>query len=263
MLNEVVPTLDGCGESLSPSRRALTRYLPTGKTSCALSNGALRSQPLPKTSCRMPAFGRSSRQARGESQSRPPPGFTASCATRLSIFYRQSHGGRASPAQCAAELDTTVPANDLTHDLVCPCIVRILPALTPGYAATLQAVDLNEQSFADLAQGHIITSGNATVRIHRASKAARDRMHRNLRCMRDTMAGSTAPASTAAASTGFWLDWLLPCIGLLRSTGLASLPDSPPRDRRLRQRRHPDQPGTRSVASASRRVARSPRSCGH
>jgi RNA polymerase sigma factor (sigma-70 family) len=78
--------------------------------------------------------------------------------------------------QWAAELETEVAPNDLTHNLVCQCIARALPSLTPAYAQILGEVDLAESSLAAFASAHNITQQNATVRIHRARKALRQRL---------------------------------------------------------------------------------------
>nr|WP_232298833.1 sigma-70 family RNA polymerase sigma factor [Granulicella tundricola] len=78
--------------------------------------------------------------------------------------------------QWAAELETEIAPNDLTHDLVCQCIARALPSLTPSYAQILNEVDLAEYSLATFARAHNITQQNATVRIHRARKALKQRL---------------------------------------------------------------------------------------
>jgi RNA polymerase sigma factor (sigma-70 family) len=76
----------------------------------------------------------------------------------------------------AAELETEVPANDLTQDLVCKCIARVIPSLKPSYAEILNAVDLDETPLAAFAASRTITLLNATTRIHRARKALRQRL---------------------------------------------------------------------------------------
>jgi RNA polymerase sigma factor (sigma-70 family) len=76
----------------------------------------------------------------------------------------------------AAELETEIPANDLTQDLVCKCIARVLPSLKPNYAEILTTVDLDEIPLATFAAAKAITLPNATTRIHRARKALRQRL---------------------------------------------------------------------------------------
>ena len=76
----------------------------------------------------------------------------------------------------AAQLETVVAADDLTHNIICRCIARVLPGLTPSYAEILREVDLEEGSLASFASSHGITAANATVRIHRARKALKQRL---------------------------------------------------------------------------------------
>lgn len=76
----------------------------------------------------------------------------------------------------ASELETEVAPNDLTRDIVCQCIARVVPTLKPAYAEILKAVDLDEVSLATFAESHAITAANATVRIHRARKALKQRL---------------------------------------------------------------------------------------
>ncbi len=76
----------------------------------------------------------------------------------------------------ASELETEIAPNDLTRDIVCQCIARVVPTLKPAYAEILKAVDLDEVSLATFAESHAITAANATVRIHRARKALKQRL---------------------------------------------------------------------------------------
>ena len=76
----------------------------------------------------------------------------------------------------AGELETEVATNDLTQDIVCQCIGRVVRTLKPAYAEILTAVDLEEGSLVEFAKVHSITSANATVRIHRARKALKQRL---------------------------------------------------------------------------------------
>jgi RNA polymerase sigma factor (sigma-70 family) len=86
-------------------------------------------------------------------------------------FYRHRGVEDRALAQWAVELETTVEPDDLTRDIVCKCIARVLPSLNPNYAAILQRVDLDEGSLNAFADSNSITVPNATVRIHRARKA--------------------------------------------------------------------------------------------
>jgi RNA polymerase sigma factor (sigma-70 family) len=91
-------------------------------------------------------------------------------------FYRHRSVEDRAHSRWAEEAETEVAADDLTRDIVCRCIAKVLPTLTPSYAAILKEVDLDEGSLAAFASQHAITSGNATVRIHRARKALKQRL---------------------------------------------------------------------------------------
>ncbi len=76
----------------------------------------------------------------------------------------------------AAELENEIAPSELTNDIVCRCIARALSTLKPAYAQILNEVDLAESSLAAFAAAHNITQQNATVRIHRARKALKQRL---------------------------------------------------------------------------------------
>ena len=86
-------------------------------------------------------------------------------------FYRHRGVEDRALTQWAAELETTVEPDDLTRDIVCKCIARVLPSLNPGYAQILRQVDLDESSLNAYATANSISVPNATVRIHRARQA--------------------------------------------------------------------------------------------
>ncbi len=78
--------------------------------------------------------------------------------------------------QWATELETAVAPFDFTHDTVCRCIAKVLPTLTPSYSIILKEVDLDEGTLAAFASRHGIKPANATVRIHRARRALKQRL---------------------------------------------------------------------------------------
>lgn len=86
-------------------------------------------------------------------------------------FYRHRTVEDRALTQWAAELETTVEPDDLTRDIVCKCIDRVLPSLKVGYADILRKIDLEETSLPAFATANGITVPNATVRIHRARQA--------------------------------------------------------------------------------------------
>ena len=76
----------------------------------------------------------------------------------------------------ADDLQTETPADDLTRDIVCQCIARVLPSLNPTYAQALTEIDLNEGTLAAYATRESITLPTATVRLHRARRALKHRL---------------------------------------------------------------------------------------
>jgi RNA polymerase sigma factor (sigma-70 family) len=91
-------------------------------------------------------------------------------------FYRHRTVEDRALETWAKDLETEVPAHDLTRDLVCRCIAKVLPTLPQSYAEILKQVDLDEGTLAAFAARHAITPANATVRIHRARKALKQRL---------------------------------------------------------------------------------------
>ena len=91
-------------------------------------------------------------------------------------FYRHRAVEDRALDEWAAELETEVAANDGSRDTACRCMTRLLPTLRPAYAAILRAVDLDEGELAGFAAAQGITAGNATVQLHRARRAMRERL---------------------------------------------------------------------------------------
>lgn len=60
---------------------------------------------------------------------------------------------------------------------VCRCTGRVLELLKPEYASLVQHVDIQGLPLADAARRAGISTNNAYVRLHRARKALRARMH--------------------------------------------------------------------------------------
>ena len=91
-------------------------------------------------------------------------------------FYRRRTVEDRALEEWARELDMEVAPNDLTQDVVCGCIVGVLPSLKASYAEIVQKVDLEEEPLESFARRVGITVGNAGVRIHRARKALKQRL---------------------------------------------------------------------------------------
>ena len=70
---------------------------------------------------------------------------------------------------------TTEPDSDL-HEAVCQCVSGLIPTLKPEYADVLRAVEMNGEAIAAVAGRLGITPGNASVRLHRARHALRQRL---------------------------------------------------------------------------------------
>ena len=64
-------------------------------------------------------------------------------------------------------------------DAVCACMKSLLPTLKPEYAEMIRRVDLDEKPLATVAAELSITQNNATVRLHRARQALKQRLERS------------------------------------------------------------------------------------
>lgn len=62
------------------------------------------------------------------------------------------------------------------RDTVCECVRALLPTVRDDQAALLRRVDVEGERLADVAKSLGITANNATVRLHRARKALRERL---------------------------------------------------------------------------------------
>lgn len=68
---------------------------------------------------------------------------------------------------------------DLDRDLdraICACVRDVIPTLKPEYADILKRADLEEGSLTEVARHLGLTANNATVRLHRARAALRERL---------------------------------------------------------------------------------------
>jgi RNA polymerase sigma-70 factor (ECF subfamily) len=61
----------------------------------------------------------------------------------------------------------------------CACLTRLMTTLKPEYAAILESVDLGGRPLAGAARDLGITSNNASVRLHRARRALRQRVQQS------------------------------------------------------------------------------------
>jgi RNA polymerase sigma factor (sigma-70 family) len=65
--------------------------------------------------------------------------------------------------------------------VVCACLERLLPGMTPQYAGLLQKIDLNQESPDSVAASLGITRSNLNVRLHRARQQLKRRLEENCR----------------------------------------------------------------------------------
>jgi RNA polymerase sigma factor (sigma-70 family) len=74
--------------------------------------------------------------------------------------------------------DREAPPPDDVKAAVCACLDDVVNTLRPGYSELIRRIDLRGESTADVAKALQISSGNATVRLHRARQALRDRLEK-------------------------------------------------------------------------------------
>lgn len=66
------------------------------------------------------------------------------------------------------------PPPDDVKAAICACLDGIVNTLRPGYRELIRRIDLGGESTADVAKALQISSGNVTVRLHRARQALRN-----------------------------------------------------------------------------------------
>lgn len=79
----------------------------------------------------------------------------------------------------ARELDGASEAPPDVANEICACVSRLAADLKPEYADALAAVDVAGLPVKDYAAQHGLTQTNASVRVHRARKALRERLVRS------------------------------------------------------------------------------------
>jgi RNA polymerase sigma-70 factor (ECF subfamily) len=75
------------------------------------------------------------------------------------------------------ELHTRPDAEE--ERVVCACMERLLPALTPQYSTLISRLDLNEEKPDAVAESLGITRNNLNVRLHRARQQLKRRLEQN------------------------------------------------------------------------------------
>ena len=74
--------------------------------------------------------------------------------------------------------DRDAPPPDDVKAAICACLDDVVNTLRPGYSELIRRIDLGGESTADVAKALQISSGNATVRLHRARQALRDSLEK-------------------------------------------------------------------------------------
>lgn len=85
---------------------------------------------------------------------------------------------RASAAGRALERYANEPADEAETEnrRVCRCTLNVMASLKPEYSRLIQRVDIEGISVEDAAQEIGITANNASVRLHRARRALKERL---------------------------------------------------------------------------------------
>jgi RNA polymerase sigma factor (sigma-70 family) len=79
------------------------------------------------------------------------------------------------------ERELSSPPDKEEEGVVCACMERLLPGMTPQYAGLIQKVDLNEESPDSVAESLGISRSNLNVRLHRARQQLKRRLEENCR----------------------------------------------------------------------------------
>ena len=99
------------------------------------------------------------------------------------IDYYRSRASQESRQQIfekEAEVHTEreAPPPDDVQAAICACLDDVVNTLRPGYSELIRRIDLGGESTADVAKALQISSGNATVRLHRARQALRESLEK-------------------------------------------------------------------------------------
>ena len=98
--------------------------------------------------------------------------------TIIDLYRRRDARDR---AVAALERELNSPADQDEARVVCACMERLLPIMTPEYSVLLQRIELNEESPDSVAASLGITRSNLNVRLHRARQQLKRRLEENCR----------------------------------------------------------------------------------
>ena len=79
------------------------------------------------------------------------------------------------------ELEVSSPPDLDGERMICACMERLLPTMTPQYADLIRRLDLNEEAPDTVAVSLGISKNNLNVRIHRARQQLKQRLKDNCR----------------------------------------------------------------------------------
>lgn len=100
------------------------------------------------------------------------PWFYRILRRTIADHHAQWASTNAKLGEFRAEFEEATPEEVAT----CACSLGLLDKIRPEYAVVLRRVDIEDESIADVASTLDITTNNATVRLHRARKALRDKL---------------------------------------------------------------------------------------
>jgi RNA polymerase sigma factor (sigma-70 family) len=91
-------------------------------------------------------------------------------------FYRHRAAQQRAFDRHGREIAVTTEPDHELHEAVCQCVDDLIGTLKPEYADILRAVEIDGQALATVAGRFGITPGNASVRLHRARQALKERL---------------------------------------------------------------------------------------
>lgn len=108
--------------------------------------------------------------------------------------YRHRAAEDRALEQWAKDLITETQPDTAMQTIVCQCIDNVLSTLKPAYSEIIREVDLAENSIDSFAKKSGISSGNASVRAHRARQALKKQLIQTCRtCAKHGCIDCTCP----------------------------------------------------------------------
>ena len=98
--------------------------------------------------------------------------------TIIDLYRRRDARDR---ALAELEREPNAPVDMELERVVCACIERLLPAMSPQYADVIRRLDLHEESADAVAASVGISRNNLNVRLHRARQQLKQRLEQSCR----------------------------------------------------------------------------------